>query len=103
MPQLPTLTPEERAAALEKAAAARRARTEALAELTAGKLILADALSGEDPRLHKAKVHRVLTALPGIGKVRADKALALAGVAEGRRVRGLGDRQRKALLEHLAA
>jgi len=100
---LPTLTPEQREQALAKAAAARQQRKAALNELTAGKITLADALAGEDPRLHRVKVHRVLTALPGVGKARADKALALAEVAEGRRVKGLGDRQRKALAEHFAA
>jgi hypothetical protein len=100
---LPSLTPEQRADALAKAVAARRERKAALDELAAGSLTLADALSGEDPRLHRVKVHRVLTALPGVGKVTADRALARAGVAEGRRVKGLGDRQRKALAAHFAA
>jgi hypothetical protein len=100
---LPVMTPEQREQALAKAAEARQAKTAALAELTAGKLTLAEVLSGEDPRLHRVKVHRILTALPGVGKVTADKALTVAGVAEGRRVKGLGDRQRKALAEHFAA
>jgi hypothetical protein len=99
---LPALTPEQRADALAKAAEARKARSAALADLAAGNISLAAALSGDDPRLHRVKVHRVLTALPGVGKVTADKALAKAGVAEGRRVRGLGDRQRKALQEQFA-
>jgi len=100
---LPTMTPEERAAALEKAAAARKARTEALAEVTKGTLTLADALSGSDPRLHKVKVHRVLTALPKVGKATADAALAKAKVDPKRRVKGLGAVQRTVLLEHFAA
>ena len=100
---LPVMTPEQREQALAKAAVARREKKAALDELAAGKLTLADALAGEDPRLHRVKVHRVLTALPGVGKATADKALSLAGVAEGRRVKGLGDRQRKALAEHFAA
>jgi transposase len=100
---LPNLTPEQRAEALEKAAAARKARTEALAELTAGKIAVADALAGEDPRLSKVKVHRVLRALPGIGTVRADRLMSAARIDPKRRVSGLGPVQRKALLEHLAA
>ena len=100
---LPVLSPEARSAALEKAAAARRERKAALEELTSGKLTLADVLAGEDPRFHRVKVHRVLTALPSVGKATADKALSVAGVAEGRRVQGLGDRQRKALGLYFAA
>lgn len=60
---LPPLTPDARARALEAAARARRERAEALGEVTAGRLTLAAALSGDDPRLHRVKVHRVLTAL----------------------------------------
>ena len=100
---VPTMTPEQREQALAKALAARQARTAALADLAAGKTTLADALAGEDPRLHRVKVHRVLTALPGVGKATADKALTKAGVAEGRRVQGLGTVQRKALAEQFAA
>ena len=76
---LPSLTPEQRAEALAKAAEARKASSAALAELSAGRITLANALAGEDARLHRVKVHRVLTALPGVGKVTADKALAVAG------------------------
>ena len=93
----PTLSPEQREQALARAAEARAAKKAALDALTEGSLTLTDALAGEDPRLHRVKVHRVLTALPGVGKVRADKAMAVAGVADNRRVQGLGDRQRKAL------
>lgn len=60
-------------------------------------------LEGKVPALQRAKVHTVLTTLPGVGKATADRALAEAGVAEGRRVKGLGDRQRKALAERFAA
>jgi transposase len=100
---LPTLTPEQREQALVKAAEARRERKAALDELAAGNVTLADALSGEDPRLHRVKVHRILTALPGVGKVTADKVIAELRIDPGRRVKGLGDRQRKALAEHFAA
>ena len=100
---LPPLTPEDRAAALEKAARARRERAEALAELTKGTLAIAEVLEGSEPRLHKAKVHRVLRALPGIGAVRADRLMAGARIDPKRRIQGLGPVQRKALLEHLAA
>jgi len=100
---LPTLTTEQREQALAKAAEARRAKAAALAEITAGKLPVADALAGEDPRLHRVKVHRVLTAVRGVGKVTADKMLADARVDPSRRVKGLGANQRKALADLLAA
>jgi hypothetical protein len=102
MPQLPTFTPEQRADALAKALETRRLRKEALDELSAGSVSIDDALSGNDPRFDLIKIHRVLIALPGVGKVRAERALSEAEIPEGRRVRGLGSRQRKALANHFA-
>jgi len=100
---LPTMTPEMRELALAKAAAARRERSAALAELTAGKIALTAALAGEDPRLQRAYVRQVLCALPGVGKVTTEKALAALGIDKDRRVRSLGPNQRKALAERFAA
>ncbi|HEV2374585.1 MAG TPA: integration host factor, actinobacterial type [Streptosporangiaceae bacterium] len=98
---LPELTPET----LEKAAEARRAKYAALAEVTAGTLPVADVLTGNEPRLLKVKVRRVLIALPGIGKVRADRMLAEAGIDPERRVKGLlsAPRQQEKLTALLAA
>jgi len=45
------------------------------------------------------KVLAVLESLPGTGKVRARKIMHEIGIAESRRIRGLGDQQRAALLE----
>lgn len=100
---LPVLTPEMRAVALEKAAAARRERSAALAEVKKGALPVATVLAGEDPRLQRAKVRQVLLAVPGIGAVKADRLLKDAGVDPSRRVAGLGANQRKALADLLAA
>ena len=100
---LPTMTPEMRELALAKAAAARRERSAALAELTAGKIALTAALAGEDPRLQRAYVRQVLCALPGVGKVTTEKALAALGIDKDRRVRSLGPNQRKAPAERFAA
>ena len=45
------------------------------------------------------KVLAVLESLPGLGKVRARKVMEEVGIADSRRVRGLGAQQRAALLE----
>ena len=86
---LPQLTDEQRAAALEKAAAARRARAELKDRLKRGgtnlKQVLKDAESDE--------------VLPKVGKVKAQEIMTELEIAPTRRLRGLGDRQRKALLE----
>jgi transposase len=97
---LPQLTEEQRAAALEKAAAARRARAELKERLKRGGTTLKDVLaqSDSDEVLGKMKVTALLEALPGVGKVRATQIIERLQIAPSRRLRGLGDRQRKALL-----
>ena len=98
---LPQLTDEQRAAALEKAAAARRARAELKDRLKRGgtnlKQVLKDAET--DEVLGKMKVSALLEALPKGGKVKAQEIMTELEIAPTRRLRGLGDRQRKALLE----
>jgi transposase len=98
---LPQLTPEQRTAALEKAAAARRVRAELKERLKKGqtsiKQVLADA--EKDEALAKLKVSALLESLPGVGKVRAAQLMEQFEIAASRRIRGLGERQRKALLD----
>ena len=67
---LPTLTPEQRADALKKAAAARKKRAEVKGELKSGKRTLADVLkkAEKDDTLGKMKVSTVLESLPGVGR-----------------------------------
>jgi signal recognition particle GTPase len=97
---LPQLTAEQRAAALEKAAAARRIRAELKERLKRGGTTLVDVLkqAEENEVLGKMKVSALLEALPGVGKVRAQQTMERLEIAPSRRLRGLGDRQRKALL-----
>ncbi|CAM3994524.1 integration host factor, actinobacterial type [Smaragdicoccus niigatensis] len=97
---LPKLTDEQRAAALEKAAAARRARAELKEKLKKGvtdlKKVLDDA--DTDEILGKMKVSALLEALPKVGKVKAQEIMNELEIAPTRRLRGLGERQRKNLL-----
>ena len=98
---LPTLTPEQRADALKKAAAARKKRAEIKGELKSGKRTLADVLQKAegDDTVGKMKVSTVLESLPGVGKVRAQKTMEELDISVTRRVRGLGSKQRQLLLE----
>ena len=96
---LPTLTAEQRQQALEKAAEARRKRAELKAQLKSGNQSLAQVLgSPEDDTVGKMKVSSVLESLPGVGRVRAKKIMERLDISESRRVRGLGAKQREALL-----
>jgi hypothetical protein len=96
----PVLSPEQRQAALDKAAVARRARAELKEKLKMGSLNLKELLhqSGDDI-IGKMKVLAVLESLPGVGKVKARRTMEEIGISETRRVRGLGDQQRAKLLE----
>ncbi|MEV0948476.1 integration host factor, actinobacterial type [Rhodococcus sp. NPDC049939] len=101
---LPQLTDEQRAAALEKAAAARRARAELKDKLKSGDITLKQVLSKADVDdiIGKTKVSAILESLPKIGKVKAQEIMANLEIAPTRRLRGLGDRQRDALLAHFS-
>lgn len=101
MPQPPSLTPEQREQALAKAAEARRARAELKEKLKMGSITLRELLdkAESDDHVGKMKVLAVIEALPGVGKVKARRTMDDIGIADTRRVRGLGEQQRKALLE----
>lgn len=95
----PQLTPEQRAQALAKAAEARAARAELKNQLKNGQVSLADALSSTDSTVGKLKVQSLLESLPGVGKVKAKKTMEEIGIADNRRVQGLGAQQKQALLD----
>jgi len=100
MPTPPKLTPQERAAALEKAARIRRERAEIKRRLKTGSLSLAQAFeqSSSDEAIAKMRVLTLLESLPALGKVKARRVLDQVGIAESRRVQGLGANQRAELL-----
>jgi hypothetical protein len=99
----PQLNPEQRAAALAKAAEARAARAELKSKLKMGSVTLAEAIAraDSDDVVGKLKVVSMLESLPGVGKVKARKVMDEIGIADTRRVRGLGTQQRQALLAQL--
>jgi hypothetical protein len=100
---LPTLSEEQRKEALVKAAEARRKRAELKAQLKAEKITLKDMLSREgDNIIGKMKVSTVLESLPGVGKVRARKLMEKLDISASRRIRGLGNKQKGALLEEFS-
>lgn len=101
---LPPLTPEQRAAALEKAAEARRSRAELKAKLKNSSTSLAEVLEAgqTDDVVGKLKVSALLEAMPGVGKVRAQRIMDKLNISPSRRVRGLGENQRRALQQEFA-
>ncbi|WP_018155713.1 integration host factor, actinobacterial type [Demetria terragena] len=97
---LPSLTPEQRAEALEKAARARRERAAVKNRLKHAQGSLREVIeSGRTNEvIGKMKVSALLESLPGVGRVRARHIMAEVGISESRRVRGLGVNQTAALL-----
>lgn len=99
MNALPPLSPEQRADALLKAAAARVKRSEVKTSLKRGTVTLAEVIKQgtTDDIIGKIKVTALLESMPGVGKVRARQIMDRLGIAGSRRIRGLGDKQRAAL------
>src|SRR5688500_17789010 len=103
MPLPPPLTEEQRRQALEKAAIARRKRAELKEQLKSGRISLRELLERTaDEIVGKMKVSTVLESLPGAGRVRARKRMEKLDISESRRMRGLGEKQKKNLLEEFA-
>lgn len=102
---LPPLTPEQRQAALEKAAASRRERAEVKNRLKHSGASLVEVLrqGEENDVIAKMRVYDLLQAMPGLGKVRARQLMERLNISESRRVRGLGANQIAALEREFGA
>ena len=100
MPNPPQISPEQRLAALEKAAAVRTQRAEIKAELKKVSVSLVALLerAPKEDLVGKMKVSAVLENLPGYGKVKAQKVMEQVGISETRRLAGLGANQKNQLL-----
>jgi hypothetical protein len=98
------LTPQERAAALAKAAAARKSRAALRERLKHSGASLDEvfAAGASDEAIGKMRVSAVLESMPGVGKVRAQRIMEKIGISASRRVRGLGTHQRAALQREFA-
>ena len=102
---LPSLTPEQRQANLDKAAASRRERAEVKNRLKHSGGSLVDVLKEgqNNDVIGKMKVVALLESMPGVGKVRARRLMEQLGISETRRVRGLGANQLAAIEREFGA
>ena len=99
----PTMTPEQRAAALEKARIVRAERSELTKKLSMGLMTPKEVLDMSDkPVVGRMKVKAFVSALPGYGKVKTEKLMEELGIPADRRIQGLGSNQMKALIDALA-
>lgn len=94
---LPELTDEQRREALDKAMEARMMRSSVKTALKAGTLDPVRAIGMED--VSRMRVRDFIKALPGAYTATADRAMRRLGIAEGRRMGGLGRRQVERLID----
>lgn len=101
---MPTLTPKQREEALRKASITRKERAELKAKLANGSITLKDALTKkkyvDNQALYNMRVIDVLRTQPGIGPAKATKIMAELDIAERKRLKGLGPRQRERLIDY---
>lgn len=97
---VPPLTPEQRAEALAKAAAARRERAAIRLRLKTSGGSIREVIEdrGGNEAVAKMRVLALVESMPGIGRVRAERIMDELGIARSRRVRGLGQHQVAALV-----
>lgn len=104
MAQPPKLSDEQRRAALAKAAEARQVRAEVKELLKTGSLRMSELFTRAESEhlLAGLKVESLIAAMPGTGKIKAKRLMETLGIAENRRIRGLGDKQKEALISEFS-
>ena len=101
---LPKLSLEEKRKALKKAQEVRSKRAKIRQNLKNGKTNILEVLANiNDDVVAKMRVVYLLESLPRIGKVKTKKIMNDIGIDETRRLQGLGNRQKQALIERLGS
>lgn len=96
------MTAEQREEALREAFAARAARAEAVRAIREGRADPVAATNRRDRAWLRLPVRRYLEAIPGVGRATAARAMRELRIADGRRMGGLGPRQRERLAAWVA-
>ena len=101
---LPEMTDEQRAAALERAALARRTRAEIKALLKTGSLTFSDVMerAEEDDLVAGTRVKAIVVSMPGMGKITTKRLMEEIGISETRKLKGLTPRQTKELTDRFS-
>lgn len=99
---LPTLTPEQRKAALDAAHATRTARAQIKRDLKAGIIDPAHVLDSRgDKATGGITVVQFIAALPRYGRARAETICSELGIDPGKHLRALGDQQAQRLTNRI--
>jgi guanylate kinase len=97
----PTLSLEERRAALEKAKESRQVRADMKRGIRLGELSIFDAINDPRESIRRMKVIDLLSSTPGIGKARATLIMERRKISLTRRIGGLGQLQLRGLGKEL--
>jgi len=102
-PNPPTLSQEQRVEASRLAVANRRRRAEIKRQVKAGDLSLEELfdLAKDEQCVAQMRAYDLISALPAIGEVKAERIMTKASIAKTRRIRGLGPKQRAELFRAL--
>ncbi|WP_137726395.1 integration host factor, actinobacterial type [Prescottella subtropica] len=102
---LPVLTPEQRAESLAKASRLRKERADLKAQIKAGGITITDVFerAETDDVVGKMRVIHLIESMPGRGRQGAITLMEKLQIADNKKVRGLGHRQRELLLTELTS
>lgn len=102
-PTPPSLTQEQRVQASRLAVANRRRRAEVKRLVKSGQMSLDEifALAENEECVAQMRAYDLISALPAIGEVKAERIMVKAAIAKTRRIRGLGPKQRAELFRAL--
>ncbi len=102
-PTPPSLTQEQRVQASRLAVANRRRRAEVKRLVKSGQMSLEEifTLAEGEECVAQMRAYDLISALPAIGEVKAERIMAKAAIAKTRRIRGLGPKQRAELFRAL--
>lgn len=92
---------EQRMAALERANAIRSRRARLKRDLKSGRRRIVPLLEEPPAYLDTCKVFDLLLAIPGVGRVKANRLLVRCAVSPSKTVGGLSERQRRELVGQL--
>ena len=102
-PTPPTLSQEQRVQASRLAVANRRRRAEVKRQIKSGEISLEELfeLADREECIAQMRAYDLISALPAIGDVKAERIMQKAQIAKSRRIRGLGPKQRAELFRAL--
>lgn len=102
-PVPPALTQEQRVAASRLAVANRRRRAEVKKLVKSGSLTLEElfVMAENEDCVAQMRAFDLVSALPSVGEVKARRIMQEANIAQSRRIRGLGPKQRAELFRSL--